>query len=302
MNYLSRLVQQSRLQVGAPIVQSRLQSGVQTEPDIATSAIEEINIEVPAHAPVGLSVAPQQPPVKPAALSTTLPEGARQRQDPTEPDRPQNATIPDNTPDIASSTSDVARTVTAAGTPTDPSPSGKPQEMPTEIQSTITRHETLQQVFDWIAPNETHQRNDIGDGFDPKPAMRLTDDISEMPTEPTAATASEKPTEVRAMAADIVTSKATPAPVIPRPAVEIAMRPEAAPPEKVLPHEVVEERVDISIGAINVTVEAPPAPPPAQAPPAISMMRPPTAAPPLPASPRSPAFTSDRLRRRFIKL
>lgn len=304
MNYLSRLIQQSGLRVAVPLAHLPVQGGVQERPDAATDGIEEINIEAPAHSPTGLSDALQRTegaitPVPGAAL----PEVSRQTQDPININPPQIIATPDETPIVVSSKSGMERDMNATGVPEDTTPSRKLQEPPTEIQSTITRHETLRQVFDWVAPNEVHQGGDTDDGAGSKPTIRLPDDAPEPPMEPATAIAPEERTEVRAVATDIISPDTKPALATPMPAVEVAMRPGTTSLEKAPLLEIVEERVDISIGAINITVEAPPEPSPAQTPTAIAMMRaPPSAAHISPASPRSSALTSDRLRRRFIKL
>jgi len=163
-----------------------------------------------------------------------------------------------------------------------------------EIQRTLTRHETLRQVIEWVSPNEI--RPEVAK---PEPREYLQVEAARPTVERTGFVTPETdvgegpPTHQIRLREDADES------TLALRSVEVIERTEPAIPKLALKPEPVEERVDISIGAINVTVEAPaqPAPPPLSTEPV-----PPPAAPQAPMPRRAKLPTSDRLRRRFVRL
>ena len=290
MSYLARLVQQTGLRVAAPAAPIPVQGQLPDLPDAGGDGIEEISVEVPASTmprspevtqtpspvpgavPVIHQTAPKAKVTTPAAA---IPAPARApRVTPTDPILPAAAPRP--------------TTGNERETPAGAVPAPDPQ-----VQETITRHETLRQIFDWVAPNDRGPRLTEQEPPEPKPAPRPEAPAERAVYVTPKADAGSAPPERKIRASDD-------RPDQPPPPRNVQVIEQAAPvsPDRTAPPEPVEERIDISIGAINLSVEAPPRP---AAPPVSALPAPPPASS-APSLPRAPLASPDRLRRRFVRL
>jgi hypothetical protein len=168
---------------------------------------------------------------------------------------------------------------------TSPDDGARPARDP-EWRASIERHETLRRVVEWVSSNDAPAA--LGEPPAPTSRAAPTDGADR-------STPADRERPARRIGdPEAVERSASPADVAPEPA-----EPLTSPP--------FEERVDIQIGAVNITVERPdsadvqPSRDAAVAPPVVTIPAPADAA--RPTRPAHPAPTiADRLRRRYVRV
>lgn len=286
MKYLARLVEQTGLSVvgrepedPAWWPRERLWPG---------QSLEEITIERPALPPVRPETPERQRHVPPPPVP--VPTAERARVEPTT-GRPEEFSEPRRiaSPEVHSQEAAAAPRVAPQG------PAALPDLPPRseELSVHVTRNETLRRVVEWVSAN------------DPKPSSPQSEPTEVIVTRaappplPTTRTSSKPKAEMPASTPSRIRRDPEPGQrdvMAERIPIIEARNPEL--PTAEAPAESGEERVDISIGTINVTLEAPPRPREPATPPI-----PAPAAPPPPQPRQAPMHNaSNRLRRRFIRV
>ncbi|MBM9594986.1 hypothetical protein [Roseitranquillus sediminis] len=276
MSWLARLVRQSGLEVATIARPPTLDLG---GPDLSEVTTEVELPPFPAAAPAAPPVTPPQP-APPQAAITETPAPASQRSTPRpEPPRPHDPPQPsprreDRQPDAR---------------PHEEALQEQPEVASAPPRQEVRRHETLRHVFEWVAPNDRPPAEPTPDS----PAR------NEVPRQPPVLVTTPVPEHEAPRDEDRIPARRIGRPSPDAPEVEVVTRapprPEREPRERAVAPAPVEERVDIEIGTINLTVEAPPASPP----PASASAAPPPSAP-QPRRRAPPPPSPNRLRRRFL--
>ncbi|MGD9614568.1 MAG: hypothetical protein AB7H90_12240 [Alphaproteobacteria bacterium] len=290
MNYLARLVRQSGLRIATPLSPPAGEIGAPPEPSNPASGIEEITLELPAAPPLAVP-APAVPPFPPEP-TISVHETHRTAEPPA---------LPQPRPLISQPAEPPPRPILTETARPDRPRRNPPEETipatavdatrPAAADHNTERHYTLREVVEWVVHHDRPPETRAEQTGAPATATAPIEPPG-IQTQPEAA--GEPP--ARRIGAREPPIRPEPPPVGLRTAPELetasprSREARQEPPSRPL----VEERVDILIGTINVTVEAPPAAPQTVAAPAA----PPPAPPP---QRRAPAPSSSRLRRRFLQ-
>ena len=285
MSYLARLVEQTGLSVAG----REPRSAVPPLPKRTAwgEALEEVSVEQAAPPPLRSDAPPDRRVRMPEAPDPVEARAEPQKPKAPAPDTPRQPPR-DPAPEISVSQ---PSNLPLAASPEAPAPH-EPKTRVEDVSVEVTRHETLRRVIEWVSANEAQPAPPKAEPTE----VVVTREATPPPPEPPAL----RPPKIEI--ADPAPRQPRPEPkterrVVPSERVQIvdARQPEP-PPRKEAPAPR-EERVEISIGAINLTLEAPPKPPPAPSP---AIAAPP--APPPPAAARPAPLSSNRLRRRFIRV
>ena len=288
MSYLARLVRQSGLRISGEAprgVVAVAEDG--REPDGIEEVAGEMVTTPPPPSPVTGASSPVAEAPKPANPPAPAP-----REEPITGEAPPERPAPVTTIEVTE-VHEAARDAPGVS-PLElrPERSTPPDVRESEVQRTITRHETLRRVIDWITPNDRLPVSEVIEKRDPHGEAPDPPKIDER------VAALEAPHTGTPPERHIVLRERPEPHVPPAPRVEIA-----EPSEFAVPHPAPEPResgTEVTIGTLNLSVEAPPQT--TVQPPVATVPVPPPSALPRPAAPFSTASAADRLRRRYMRV
>ncbi len=292
MSYFARLVEQSGLTIEgrAP----RLAPKADQAPEQPNEGIEEVDLLVPApplsapDVPQPAATASDSPPeVIPSATAPFDVPGV-----PVAP-APDGDRAPDKVRKVPIEEPPAAIGEQTQGSRIEPSEPPPPDETATEIR--ITRPQVLRQVYEWVATNDDGATAPQ-DRPEPSSPKAETEAPEFPPPEPTPRAEIVSVVPARRIGTRESDEREDP----PATLVEISEPPVTASPVEVPCPEPREERIDITIGTINLTLESPS--PPLTKDPPIPPAPAPVPQPPTRSRRASTAPAADRLRRRFIRV